>query len=155
MNHASRPSLPLLAAVPLLAALALAAGCGRGQAAARAGGAAAVPVQVAVAQQQDVPRRVESIGTVQAQRSVSVKSQVDGIIARVHFQEGQEVKAGDALVTLDRRPFENALLQARAALATAKAQATQAAADAERYSHLDEQSAISKESYAQYITKAE
>ena len=114
-----------------------------------------MPVQVAVAVQQDVPRRVESIGTVQAQRSVSVKSQVDGIIAQVHFQEGQEVKAGDALVTLDRRPFENALLQARAALATAKAQAGQAAADAERYSHLDQQSAISKESYAQYLTKAE
>ena len=155
MNHASRSSLSLLAAASLLAALALATGCGGGSAAARGGGAPAVPVQVAVAVQQDVPRRVESIGTVQALRSVSVKSQVDGIIAQVHFQEGQEVKAGDALVTLDRRPFENALLQARAALATAKAQAGQAAADAERYSHLDQQSAISKETYAQYLTKAE
>ena len=156
MNNASRPPLKLLVAAPLLAALALAAGCGGGSAAARGGGGApAVPVQVAVALQQDVPRRVESIGTVQAQRSVSVKSQVDGIIAEVRFQEGQEVKAGDALVTLDRRPFENALLQARAALATAQAQAGQAAADAERYSHLDQQSAISKEAYAQYVTKAE
>ena len=155
MNNASRPSLPFFVAAPLLAALALATGCGGGKAAAGGGGAPAVPVQVAVAVQQDMPRRVESIGTVQAQRSVSVKSQVDGIIAQVHFQEGQEVKAGDALVTLDRRPFENALLQARAALATAKAQAGQAAADAERYSHLDQQSAISKESYAQYLTKAE
>jgi multidrug efflux system membrane fusion protein len=155
MHYAARPSLQLLLAAPLLAALALAAGCGGRPATARAGGPPAVPVQVAVAQQQDVPRRVESIGTVQAQRSVSVKSQVDGIIAQVHFQEGQEVKAGDALVTLDRRPFENALLQARAALATAKAQAAQAAADADRYSHLDQQSAISKEAYAQYITKAE
>ncbi len=153
MKQASRSSLALFAAALLLAALA--AGCGGGSAAARAGGAPAVPVQVAVAVQLDVPRRVESIGTVQAQRSVSVKSQVDGIIAQVHFQEGQEVKAGDALVTLDRRPFENALLQARAALATAKAQAGQAAADAERYSHLDQQSAISKEAYAQYLTKAE
>jgi multidrug efflux system membrane fusion protein len=155
MNHAARPPCKILFAAPLLAALALATGCGGGSAAARAGGPPAVPVQVAVAQQQDVPRRVESIGTVQAQRSVSVKSQVDGIIAQVHFQEGQEVQAGDALVTLDRRPFENALLQARAALATAKAQAAQAAADADRYSHLDQQSAISKEAYAQYVTKAE
>jgi multidrug efflux system membrane fusion protein len=155
MNQASRLSRNLLAAPALLAALALATGCNKGSPAGRAGGGGAVPVQVAVALQQDVPRRVESIGTVQAQRSVSVKSQVDGIIAQLHFQEGQEVKAGDALVTLDRRPFENALLQARAALATAKAQAAQAKADAERYSHLDEQSAISKESYAQYLTKAE
>ena len=139
--------------VPFLVAL---AGCERaGPAAHGGGGAPPVPVQVAVAVQQDVPRRIESIGTVQAQRSVSVKSQVDGIIAQVHFQEGQEVKAGDPLVTLDRRPMENALLQARAALATARAQALQAMADAERYSHLDQQSAISKEAYAQYLTKAE
>ena len=44
---------------------------------------------------------------------------------------------------------------ARAAAANAKAQASLANADAERYSHLDQQSAISKESYAQYLTKAE
>jgi len=155
MNNVTRPPFNFLFAALLLAALVLATGCGGGSAAARAGGAPAVPVQVAVAQQLDVPRRVESIGTVQAQRSVSVKSQVDGIIAAVHFQEGQEVKAGEALVTLDRRPFENALLQARAALATARAMSAQAAADADRYSHLDQQSAISKEAYAQYVTKAE
>lgn len=114
-----------------------------------------MPVQVAVALQQDVPRRVESIGTVQALRTVSVKSQVDGIIAQIHFKEGDELKAGDLLVTLDRRPFENAVLQARAALANARAQDAQAVADAERYSHLDQQSAISKEAFAQYQTKAE
>jgi multidrug efflux system membrane fusion protein len=58
-------------------------------------------------------------------------------------------------VSLDRRPFENAVLAARAALANARAQDKQAIADAERYSHLDQQSAISKEAYAQYLTKAE
>jgi multidrug efflux system membrane fusion protein len=110
---------------------------------------------VAVALRQDVPRRVESIGNVQALRTVNVKSQVDGIIAEVHFKEGDDVKVGDPLITLDRRPFENALQQARAALANARAQALQAGADAERYSHLDQQSAISKEAYAQYLTKAE
>jgi multidrug efflux system membrane fusion protein len=112
-------------------------------------------VQVAVAEQRDVPRRVESIGTVQAMRTVNVKSQVDGIIARIHFQEGDELQAGDLLVTLDRRPFENAVLQARAALANARAQASQADADAERYSHLNQQAAISTESFTSYLTKAE
>lgn len=141
---------PLAAAV-----LVLAAGCGKKGATARGGAPAAVPVQVAVAQQLDVPRLVESIGNVQAVRSVSVKSQVDGVIAQEHFQEGQEVKVGDPLVTLDRRPFENALAQSRAALANARASAAQATADAERYSHLDQQSAISKEAYAQYQTKAQ
>jgi len=140
---------------PIAAALAGLAGCGRSGAPAGAGKAPAVPVQVAVAVQKDVPRRVESIGTVQALRTVSVKSQVDGIIAQISFKEGEELNTGDLLVTLDRRPFENAVRQAKAALANARAQAGQAAADAERYSHLDQQSAISKEAYAQYFTKAE
>lgn len=136
------------------AAVVLAAGCSRAGPA-RVASAPVVPVQVAVAVQQDVPRRVESIGTVQALRAVSVKSQVDGIVAQVHFKEGSEVKSGDLLVALDRRPFENAVLQSKAALTNAQAQAGQAAADAERYSHLDQQAAISKEAYAQYFTKAE
>lgn len=130
------------------------AGCDRSPAGQSAGGSA-IPVQTAVAIRQDVPRSIEAIGKVQALRSVSVKSQVDGIIAEVHFQEGQEVKQGEPLVTLDRRPFENAVQQAAAALATARAEARQATVDAERYSHLDQQSAISKEAYAQYLTKAE
>ncbi len=143
-------SAALLVSLALLAAT----GCARKDAA-KLAAPPAVPVQVAVAAQQDVPRRVDAIGTVQALRYVSVKSQVDGIIAAVNFQEGQDVKKGDLLVTLDRRPFANSLQQARAALATAKAQAAQADADAARYTNLDQQAAISKESFAQYITRAE
>jgi multidrug efflux system membrane fusion protein len=150
-----KPSiLSLLQGLFAIAALALSTGCDRGSAT-KVTAIPAVPVQVAVAMQQDVPRRVESIGTVQAQRTVSVKSQVDGIIAQIHFKEGDEVRTGDLLITLDRRPFENAVLQARASLANARAQDMQAIADAERYSHLDQQSAISKEAYAQYLTKAQ
>ena len=150
-----KPSiLSLLQGLFAIAALALSTGCDRGSAT-KVTAIPAVPVQVAVAMQQDVPRRVESIGTVQAQRTVSVKSQADGIIAQIHFKEGDEVKTGDLLITLDRRPFENAVLQARASLANARAQDMQAIADAERYSHLDQQSAISKEAYAQYLTKAQ
>jgi membrane fusion protein, multidrug efflux system len=150
-----KPSIPsLIQALFAIAALALSTGCDR-RSSANVTAVPAVPVQVAVAVQQDVARRVESIGTVQAQRTVSVKSQVDGIIAQIHFKEGDEVKTGDLLITLDRRPFENAVLQARASLANARAQDMQAIADAERYSHLDQQSAISKESYAQYLTKAQ
>jgi len=147
---------PRLFLLPGLAlALGLFAGCSKSGSAARGGGASAVPVQVAKASKADVPRWIESIGNVQAQRTVIVKSQVDGIIAQVHLQEGDDVQAGDRIVTLDRRPFENAVLVARAALATAKAQAEQATIDAERYSHLDQQSAISKEAYAQYMTRAQ
>jgi multidrug efflux system membrane fusion protein len=92
---------------------------------------------------------------VQALRTVAVKSQVDGMIAEIHFKEGDEVKAGALLVTLDRRPFENSLRIARADLANARAESTKAAADLERYQRLDQQDAISKEQFAQLTTKAE
>ena len=114
-----------------------------------------VPVQTAVAQQLDVPRIIHSVGVVQALRTVAVKSQVDGMIAEIHFKEGDEVKAGDLLVTLDRRPFENSLRIARADLANARAESSKAAADLERYQRLDQQDAISKEQFAQLTTKAE
>jgi multidrug efflux system membrane fusion protein len=114
-----------------------------------------VPVQVAVAVRQDMPREFESIGAVQALRTVSVKSQTDGLIAEIHFKEGDEVGAGDLLVTLDSRPFENMLNIARANLANARAEAVQADADAERYKRLDQSAAISKSDYTQYLTKAE
>ncbi len=114
-----------------------------------------VPVQVATALQQDVPRVIESIGNVQSLRNVAIKSQVDGIIAQIHFREGDDVQAGDQLVTLDRRPFENSLRIARADLVNAQAEASRAKADAERYQNLDQKDAISKEQFAQILTKAE
>jgi multidrug efflux system membrane fusion protein len=76
------------------------------------------------------------------------------MIAQIHFREGDEVQAGDLLVTLDRRPFENSLRIARAELENARAVAAQADADVERYRRLDQQDAISKEQFAQLETKA-
>jgi len=141
--------LLLAAALPL-------AGCKPSSAAPKAAGPPPpVPVQVAVTQQLDVPRIIQSVGVVQALRTVAVKSQVDGMIAEIHFREGDEVKTGDLLVTLDRRPFENSLRIARADLANARAESAKAAADMERYQRLDQQEAISKEQFALLTTKAE
>ncbi len=114
-----------------------------------------VPVQIAVAQQLDVPRLVEAVGTVQALRTVAVKSQVDGVLAQIHFKEGDEVAAGALLVSLDRRPFENTLRIARADLANARAEAAKAAADLARYRSLDQLDAISKEQFAALTTRGE
>ncbi len=134
----------------------LGTGCRPGAGTSQAGSAPPpVPVQTAVARQQDVPRVIEAVGTVQALRTVAVKSQVDGVVARIHFQEGDEVKAGDLLVTLDRRPFENSLRIARAELANARAEAARAESDRERYQRLDQQDAISKEQFALLSTRAE
>lgn len=138
----------------LVLAVAILGGC-KPAGPAQQSGAPVVPVQTAVAERRDMPRAIESVGTIQALRTVAVKSQVDGMIAQVHFSEGSEVKAGDLLVTLDRRPFENSLRIARADLANAKAEAARAAADADRYTRLDQQEAISKELFAQLTTKAE
>src|SRR4051812_9506496 len=119
----------------LVGAIAFAlAGCHRADAP-KVAAQPAVPVQMATALRQDVPRIIESIGNVQSIRSVAIKSQVDGIIAEIHFHEGDEVKAGDLLVSHDRRPFENSLRIAKADLANARAEAAQGAADVDRYTH--------------------
>ena len=133
----------------------LVAGCNRAKDAAQGGRSAAVPVQIAKVVRQTLPLTQVSIGAVQAQRSVAVKSQVDGVIQQIQFREGDEVKAGDMLVTLDRRPFENALRMARADLANARAEEVHARNDVERYQRLDQQEAVSKETYAQLVTKGE
>src|SRR5829696_656406 len=100
MKNIPRSSAPWYLALPLTALMAI-TGCERPTTTtpATAAPAAAVPVQVAIAVQQDVPRRIESIGVVQSQRTVAIKSQVDGVIAKIHFREGDDVKAGDLLVT--------------------------------------------------------
>ncbi|MDO8542860.1 MAG: efflux RND transporter periplasmic adaptor subunit [Opitutaceae bacterium] len=144
---------PVLATAAMLF---LFAGCKPGATATKAAGAPLpVPVQVATVKQVDVPRAIEAVGMVQALRTVAVKSQVDGMMAQIHFNEGDEVKVGDLLVTLDRRPFENSLRIAKADLANARAEESKAAADLERYQRLDQQEAISKEQFAMLNTKAE
>ena len=145
--------LPRILAWLAAAALCALAGCNRA-AAPQAVAPPPVPVQVAKATREDVPRKIESIGAVQAQRTVAIKSQVDGIVAQVHYREGDDVKSGDLLVTLDRRPFQNSLAITRADLANARAEAAKADADLERYKALDQQDAISKEQFAQLVTKA-
>lgn len=135
----------------LAAGLAL-AGCGKGEAA-KGRPAAAVPVQAGLVTRQTVPITQVSVGTVQAIRSVTVKSQVDGVVREVCFREGAPVKAGDLLVVLDQRPFNNALQIARAALATAKAEADKATLDAERYVRLKESNNLSDADYRAYATK--
>jgi multidrug efflux system membrane fusion protein len=114
-----------------------------------------VPVMTAKVKRQSVPINLVSIGTVQSLRTVAVKSQVDGVIAEIHFKEGDEVKAGDLLVTLDQRPFENNVRMAEADLATARAQAEHADADVGRYKPLDEQALVAKDTYTQFVTTAE
>ena len=94
-----------------------------GQAQAKgAAGRDGVPVTIDTAVSKPVPVQIRAIGTVQAYASVTLKSQLDGEVARIHFTEGQEVKKGDLLFTLDQRPLEATLRQAEANLARDTAQ---------------------------------
>jgi multidrug efflux system membrane fusion protein len=106
-------------------------GRGRGD-----GGAA--PVVTAKVSEKDVPVDIAAIGNVEAYTSISVRSQVTGQLENASLREGDFVKKGQVLFTIDRRPFEAALQQADANVATrkalleqSKAQLTRDAASAE------------------------
>ena len=122
----------ILGSISLLSALML-AGCGdsassaqasRGSGAiARSQDTSAVPVVVAKVERSTIPVELHAIGAGQAFKTVSVESQVAGIVKEVNYQPGQFVRKGDLLVTLDNSPFLAALAQSEAALARDKAQA--------------------------------
>ncbi|MCR0983653.1 efflux RND transporter periplasmic adaptor subunit [Roseomonas populi] len=98
----------------------------------------AAPVSVAAAPASigALPVEVTANGTAQAVSIISVRSRVDGQIERVHVQEGQMVKAGDLLFTLDSRNTQALLQQQEAILARDRAQLERAQSDARRYASL-------------------
>ncbi|HSE48186.1 MAG TPA: efflux RND transporter periplasmic adaptor subunit [Terriglobales bacterium] len=132
--------------------LSLAALVGCTQKAQTAAPAPAVPVTVATAEQKTVPLTVRAIGAVEAFSTVEVKSQVAGQLVAVHFTEGQDVKKGQLLFSLDRRPFEAALQQAEGQLAKSQAEMAQAEANAARYARLMQEGVIARERYEQEQT---
>ena len=89
----------------------------------------AVPVTISEVVEKDAPIQVTAIANVQAYATVSMKSQIAGQIVGVHFREGQNVKKGDLLFTIDPRPLEAMLRQAQANVArdTAQLRQTEAA----------------------------
>src|SRR5215813_6324537 len=91
-------------------------GGGRGRGGRGGGESGPVPVVTAAVQQRDVPVEVAAIGNVEAYESVSVRSQVTGVVTEVMFHEGDFVKKGDHLFTVDPRPYEAMLEQAKANL---------------------------------------
>jgi multidrug efflux system membrane fusion protein len=140
------------AAVLAFAGALLLAGCSRKQAPAVR---EAIPVMAATVAQKDIPLQVKAIGTVEAYSTVAVRSNVTGEITDVHFTEGQDVKKGQLIFTIDRRPFEAALNQAQANLARDAAQAQNAQTQSERYTHLVQQGVVSRDQADTYRTAAE
>ena len=96
-----------------------------------------------------MPYEIAATGAVEPIRSVNVTSQVSGMLRRVRFAEGDEVKQGQVLLEIDRRPYLAALQQAEANLSRDFAQAENAARDAERYRVLARDRSVTEEDYQQ------
>ncbi len=114
-----------------------------------------VPVAVGKVVQKDVPVQIKAVGTVEALSSVLIKPQVAGVVTTIAFKEGQLVNKGDLLATIDARPFESALAQAKANLNKDLAQAKNARELAARYENLVKKDYVTKEQYDQVRTNAE
>jgi multidrug efflux system membrane fusion protein len=113
------------------------------------------PVTIAKATLATVPIQVHAIGNVEAYSTISVKAQVAARVEKAYFTEGQDVRKGDLLFTLDRRPYDTALQQAEANLAKDQAQLENAKAEAERYTMLFQEGIVSKEQYDSMRTNAD
>jgi multidrug efflux system membrane fusion protein len=74
-------------------------------------GAPATTVGVATAEKADIPVVLDALGTVTAAATATVRPQVSGVLQKINFSEGQLVKAGQVLATIDPRAFDMALLQ--------------------------------------------
>ncbi len=108
-----------------------------------------VPVGVVRAEQRDVPHMASGIGTVESLHHVTLRPQVEGVLAEVLFQEGQMVRKGDLLARIDDRPFAAALAQAQAEKARNQAQLRAAEQDLTRYENLVKEEAISRQTVEQ------
>jgi multidrug efflux system membrane fusion protein len=112
-------------------------------------------VLVVTAAQKSVPVQIRAVGNAEPFATVSVKSQVTGVLTKAHFKEGQDVKLGQLLFTIDPRPLEAAVKQAEANLARDNAQLKNMREQVKRYAELVEKQYVSREQYDQIRTNAD
>lgn len=104
------------------------------------------PVKIGIAVQKEAPIYIEALGHVDSITSIQIKSRIEGELTGVYFTQGQEVKKGDLLFTIDPRPYQAALKEAQAtleenlanlALAEEKVKRYRTLAKSEYYSQID------------------
>jgi membrane fusion protein, multidrug efflux system len=141
----------------LLGALGLTSGCGDRRAAdPRAGREAKpVPVATAVAATNTVPVKIRAIGTVEAEQRVTLRAEVGGMLTQVGFREGDDVKAGQLLFSIDPRTYEADLKRVEATLARDQAQLENAQRQAKRYQELAQKDFVAKSQYDEVLTGVE
>lgn len=147
---ARRPRVAFALALPLVLAV---VSCGDGKAKGPSG-PPPVPVTTATVVQKTVPVTFRAIGHVEPIATVAVKARIGGELQRVAFTEGESVRAGATLFTIDPRPYRAALAQAEAGMARNQALLAKAEADATRYAGLVRQDYVTKEQYDQIVANA-
>lgn len=118
-----------------------------GQEEGKSGGGSALEVKTVAVELRDFPRVVELPGTLEAAQQVDILAQVSGTLAKQHVQEGDAVKAGQALFTLDARPAQARIAQSQATLAGARAETAEAEKKLERLKPLMDSGYISRQEY--------
>lgn len=94
---------------------------------------------------QDVPVEVNALGSVSALQTVNIYAKVEGDLTQVHFKEGQAVKAGDVLFSIDPRAYQANLQQAQGTLQANQANLTNAQLDLQRYQNLVKEDSVAKQ----------
>ena len=106
-----------------------------------------IPVKAATILTRDVPVYVEAIGETRGNMEIEIRARVEGFIESVDFAEGQPVRRGQRLYTIDPKPLEASVARAKAELAGAEADLARAQQDVARYEPLVAKNAISREDY--------
>lgn len=146
-------SLPLsLRTAAILLTLATLAGCGKQVANAQQPNGMPPPeVSIVTAEPQQLVVANELPGRLEASRVAEVRARVPGIVLKRSFREGSDVKAGQALFTIDPAPYRAAYQSAEAALAKAQANVDQVRVKVQRYKPLVETNAISKQEFDEAV----
>src|SRR5262249_31021536 len=136
-----------LSSICMLFALAFLPGCSRQDLvqAAKPQQAPAAPVRVATVSSRSMPVQLQAIGNVEAISTVSIKAQISGQLMRVHFKEGDFVRKGQLLFSIERATLEAALRQAEATLTKDQAHALNTKLDAQRYEGLGREGVVSRQ----------
>lgn len=114
---------------------------------AKGGGERALAVKTVVVSVRNLPRVIDLPGTLEAAQQVSIVAQASGTVLRQHVQEGDQVRAGEVLFTLDARPAQARISQSQAALAGARAETAEAEKRLERLAPLMKSGYISRQEF--------